>query len=59
MNGNIATPPTSSTVEVSAQLLDSDEIVSCDIPVQHQSGAPDGNDSCRSLSKTGTTAAES
>ena len=38
----IATPPASSTVEVSAQLLDSDEIVSCEIPVQHQSGAPEG-----------------
>jgi hypothetical protein len=42
MNGNIATPPTTSAVEVSAEVIDSSEIVSCEIPVQHQSGAPDG-----------------
>ena len=42
MNGNIATPPASTQVEVSAVLEETGETLTCEFTINHPSGTADG-----------------
>ena len=51
MNGNIATPPASTQVEVSAVLEETGETITCEFKIDHPSGFPEAGIIATALSQ--------